>query len=362
MAAVPLARPRLTIRLGAVAENYRHVARVADTASVGAAVKGNAYGLGLEPVVLRLWEEGCREFFVANVDEGIAVRALLPDAVVNVFNGAMPGTEQALVEHRLVPLVITGGQLDRWRATAAHRNVTLPVGLHVDTGMNRTGMSAAEVDAVCEDSDALAGLEVRHVLSHLASADDHESSQPDEQLARFFELRRRLPAGVASLSNSAGVFRSPDFHFDLVRPGISLYGGSPVAGAPSPLKTTVVAEAPVLQLRDVGLGDQVGYGATYTAQGPERHAVVPVGYADGYHRTASNQRSAWVAGAMVPIVGRVSMDLIVLDVTGLAVEIGDAVELLGDHCLVDDVAAAAGTISYEVLTSLGPRYERVYED
>ena len=165
----------------------------------------------------------------------------------------------------------------------------------------------------------------------------------------------------ASLANSAGVFRHPDFHFDLVRPGVALYGGSPVSGRESPLRQTVVLEAPVLQVRRVGPGDHVGYGATYEVTEPETHAVVPVGYADGYHRAASNRGAASIGGVDVPIVGRVSMDLIVLDVSEVVVQVGDAVELIGDQRPVDAVAEAAGTISYEILTSLGSRYERVYE-
>jgi alanine racemase len=358
---MPLLRPRLTVRLDAVADNYRRVRSVTGPVPVGAAVKGDAYGLGLEPVVRRLWEEECREFFVANVDEGIELRRILPDAAINVFNGAMVGTENELISHALVPIVITAEQLTRWRAAAAAQATVLPVGVHVDTGMNRTGMSAADFDAVVGDSSAFDGLELRHVMSHLASADDPGSAQPEEQLERFREVRRRLPGGVASLANSAGIFRSADFHFDLVRSGIALYGGSPVAGQPSPMRETVVLEAPVLQVRDVGPGDQVGYGATYAVAKPETHAVVPVGYADGFHRAASNRGHAAIGGRAVPIVGRVSMDLIVLDATGLTVAVGDTVELIGDDCPVDDVAAAAGTISYEILTSLGARYQRVYE-
>ncbi|MEQ8841140.1 MAG: alanine racemase [Acidimicrobiales bacterium] len=357
---MPLTRPRLTIRLDAVADNYRHLVDVAAGAAVGAAVKADAYGLGLVPVVSRLWDVGCREFFVASVEEGIALRAALPDAVVNVFNGAMPGTEGDLIAHRLVPLVISGDQLAGWRTASAAHGTALPVGLHVDTGINRTGLTPVEVDAVAADPSALDGLELRHVLSHLASADDPESPQSEEQLARFREVRRRFPGGVASLANSAGTFRDPSFHLDLVRPGVALYGGWPIAGRPSPLRQTVVLEAPVMQLRDVGVGDRVGYGATYEVTKPERHAVVPVGYADGFHRAASNRAIAHVAGVAAPIVGRVSMDLIVVDVTGLPVEPGDAVELIGDHCPIDEVATAAGTISYELLTSLGPRYERLY--
>lgn len=359
---MPLTRPRLTVRLDAVADNYRHVLATTDGVPAGAAVKGNAYGLGLAPVTRRLWDEGCREFFVANVDEGIALRAALPDAAINVFNGAMAGTEDELVAHDLVPIVITAGQLDAWRATAARHDTVLPVGLHVDTGMNRTGLPPTEVDGVVDDPAALAGLELRHVMSHLASSDEPDSTQPEAQLERFRAVRRRLSGGTASLANSGGVFRGPAFHFDLVRPGIALYGGSPVVGEATPMRQTAVLEAPVIQLREVGPGDRVGYGATYEVGRDETHAVVPVGYADGFHRAASNRGRASVDGVLVPIVGRVSMDLIVLDVTGVAVAVGDTVELLGDHCPVDAVAAAAGTISYEILTALGPRYERVYVD
>ena len=357
---MPLTRPRLTVRLDAVAANYRHVRSLTGRVPVGAAVKGDAYGLGLGPVSARLWDEGCREFFVANVDEGIALRAVLPDAAINVFNGAIPGTEDELIAHGLVPVVISAAQLTGWRAAARRHDMVLGVGVHVDTGMNRTGMTGADVTSVCDDPGAFDGLDVRHVMSHLACGDEPDSTQPEVQLTRFREVRRRLPGGIASLANSGGIFRGADFHLDLVRPGVALYGGSPVAGAPSPLRQTVVLEAPILQLRDVGPGDTVGYGATYEVAKPETHAVVPVGYADGYHRAASNRGVVAVGGQPVPIVGRVSMDLIVLDVSGLTVAVGDPVELIGDHRPVDDVAAAAGTISYEILTSLGSRYERVH--
>lgn len=358
---MPLTRPRLTVRLDAVAENYRHINLVTGGVAAGAAVKGNAYGLGLAPVVTRLWDEGCRDFFVANLEEGIELRGVLPSANVSVFNGAVPGTEDELVRHGLVPLVISARQLGVWRDAARRHETVLPVGVHVDTGMNRTGMTAADLDEVADDTTLLDRLDVVHVLSHLASADEPDSTQPEEQLARFRDVRRRLGGGIASLANSAGIFRSSEYHFDLVRPGIALYGGSPVAGEPSPLRQTVVLEAPVLQLRDVGPGDRVGYGATHEVLEAATHAVIPVGYADGYHRAASNRGLAAIAGRDVPIVGRISMDLIVVDVTGVDVGVGDPVELLGDHRRVDDVAADAGTISYEILTSLGSRFERVYE-
>lgn len=359
---MPLTRPRLTIRLGAIAANRRRLAALAGDADVGAAVKADAYGLGIEPVAHTLWAEGCREFFVAGVEEGVELRAILPEARINVFNGAVPGTAADLVLHDLVPLVISRAQLDGWRAAASARDRPLPVGLHVDTGMNRTGLPEAEALAIADDPDGLDGLELRHVLSHLASADEPASIQPDEQLARFRRVRERLPGGVASLANSAGIFRGPEFHFDLVRPGVSLYGGSPVAGEPSPLDGVIVLEAPVLQVRELRPGEQVGYGATYTVERPERHAVVPVGYADGYHRAASNRGVVAIGGHRAPVVGRVSMDLTVVDVTDVprpALDRG-VVEVIGDTVPVDEVATRSATVAYEVLTSLGRRFERVY--
>ncbi|MDG2027019.1 MAG: alanine racemase [Acidimicrobiales bacterium] len=359
-----LARPRLTVRLGAIATNYGRIGALCDGVQVGAAVKADAYGLGIEPVARTLWTEGCREFFVASVEEGVELRAVLPEAAINVFHGVVPGTAADLVLHDLTPVVISAEQLDGWRAAAGAGDRALPVGLHLDTGMNRTGMPESEVEELRGDAGAFAGLEVRHILSHLASADDPESDQPERQLARFRSLLPGLPGGVVSLANSAGAFRGPDFRFDLVRPGIALFGGSPVAGEPSPLEPTVVLEAPVLQIRDLQPGDEVGYGATYRVERPERHAVVPVGYADGFPRSASNRGGASVAGHRVPVVGRVSMDLTILDVTEVPREALDTgvAEMVGDNVPVDEVAAAADTISYEILTSLGRRYERVYVD
>lgn len=361
---MPLSRPRLQVRLGAIAANYRAIVARAPGAQVGAAVKADAYGLGVEPVARRLHDEGCRSFFVANVEEGVELRGVLPDVEIAVFNGVVAGTAADLILHDLVPLVISGEQLDSWRLAASARDEALPVGLHIDTGINRTGLSMEDARRIATESDAFTGLDVRHVLSHLASADDPDSHQPEEQLARFAEVRSLLPQGRASIANSAGTLRHVDFHLDLVRPGIALYGGVPSAGGAGSVRAAVVLESPVLQIRDVMPGDRVGYGATYTVSKPERHAVVPVGYADGCLRSASNRGTMAIGGHRVPIVGRVSMDLTVLDVTAVPRDALDAgiVEVIGDTLPVDDVAAAADTISYEILTALGRRYDRVYVD
>lgn len=360
-----LSTPRLTVRLGAVRRNYERLAETASPAKCGVAVKANGYGLGAVPVARTLASAGCTEFFVASVAEGIEIREVLPDVNLNVFNGAMPGTIDDLIAHRLTPLIISLEQLALWRQAGKNSGETLPVGLHVDTGMRRTGLQANEIEAIADDDRLLAGMEIRHVLSHLASADEVDSPQPAIQLAEFERAIEALPAATLSLANSAGIHRGPQYHFDLVRPGISIYGGAPFPGQPNPMEHTVVLEAPMMQIYDVHPGDRVGYGATYEVVRPGRHVVLPLGYADGFLRSSSNSGRVWVAGVECPIVGRVSMDLTIIDVTGLPVAslgLGAAVEMIGPNRLVDDVAADAGTIANELLTDLGGRYEVVYED
>ena len=360
-----LSTPRLTVRLGAVRRNYERLAETAAPAKCGAAVKANGYGLGAVPVTRTLAAAGCTEFFVASVAEGIEIRAVLPDVNINVFNGAMPGTIDDLIGHRLTPLIISLEQLALWRNAAQQQGHHLPVGLHLDTGMRRTGLQQHETAAVADDDSLLGGLELRHVLSHLASADEVDSSQPELQLAEFERAIEALPAATLSLANSAGIHRGPRYHFDLVRPGVSIYGGAPVPSRTNPMEHTVVLEAPIMQIYDVQPGDRVGYGATYEVVRPARHAVLPLGYADGFLRSSSNNGRVWVAGMECPIVGRVSMDLTIIDVTGLSAEqlvLGAPVEFIGPNRLVDDVAADAGTIAHELLTDLGRRYEVVYEE
>jgi alanine racemase len=352
----------LTVDLDALAENYRHVRERLAGVPAGAAVKADAYGLGIEPVARRLWSEGCREYFVANVDEGIELRGILPRADINVFDGAVPGTEDALVAHGLVPIVITLDQLSGWQAAASRQGAPLPVGVHFDTGINRTGLGRSETATLIDERARLDGLELRHVLSHLASADE-PTDQSERQLERFRAVRAAFPTGLASLANSAGIFRGAEFHFDLGRPGLALYGGVPSGSLDRPLSTVVTLEAPILQVRDVDAGDEVGYGATHVVDRPRVHAVVGVGYADGYHRSGSNRAEAAIDGQAVPVVGRVSMDLTILDVTDVAPAArapGSMVELIGRSASADRLAEAAGTISYEVFTSLGSRYERIY--
>lgn len=358
-----LARAELTIDLGSVVANYRTILAKLSGVNAAAMLKAGAYGLGVSPVATALWADGCRQFFVAQLEEGIALRADLPEASISVLNGPLPSTARDMHQHGLVPVLNSLPQVEAWQGLAREVGRSLPAAVHFDTGMNRLGLDATEAETVLENPSVLDGVDVIHVMSHLASAEEVDSDGPERQLERFRRIRARLSAGTASLANSAGIFRGQDFHFDLGRPGIALFGGSPVVVEPGLMRTVATLRVPILQVRDVGPDDEVGYGATHTVGRPARLATIAVGYADGYLRSGSNSGSVAIAGRRVPIVGRISMDLTTVDVTEIGADSlypGAPVELLGESCLLDDVAVAAGTISYELLTNLGNRYKRTY--
>jgi alanine racemase len=351
------ARPAtVRIDLDALARNYRLLLARAKPGECAAVVKADAYGLGLERVARRLLREGCRRFFVATLAEARELRALAPDAEIGVFEGALASTTDALVELEARPVLNTLEQLERWRGKGRAL-------LHIDTGMNRLGLRAADVAALAKRADAFTGIELDFVMTHLACADEPDHPLNAEQIARFEQLRALLPRARTSIGNSAGTLTDGARRGDLARPGIALYGGNPFSDRPNPMEAVVTLTAPIHQLHDVGEPATVGYGATYVANPPARIAVVGIGYADGYPRSLGNGGTAAVAGQRVPVVGRVSMDLIALDVASLprdAVRVGDAAELIGPTVGIDEVAAAAGTISYEILTGLGSRLVREY--
>ncbi|HTR58561.1 MAG TPA: alanine racemase [Casimicrobiaceae bacterium] len=352
----------LTIDVGAICDNWKTIKRRVGRADCGAVVKANAYGLGAARIAPALYAAGCRQFFVAHLGEAVALRAKMArDAVLYVLHGPLPRTEPAFVEHDVIPVLNSMSQVDLWRTLARKLGRTLPALLQVDTGMARLGLSEAEFDAL-SGRDALRGIDVRFLMSHLVSADDPSFDINRVQLGRFVAARSRLPHARATLANSSGVFLGDDYHFDLVRPGAALYGIAPTVGRDNPMRPVIRLEAQVIQSRTVDAGASVGYGHRWTAKRRSRIATVAAGYADGYLRGASNRGFAYVGGARVPIVGTVSMDTMLLDVTNVAgpVAEGSVVELAGDHIGVDDLARAAGTIGYEVLTALGDRYERMY--
>lgn len=358
-----LAGAVLTIDLGAIADNWRRLARLVAPARCAGLVKANGYGLGAVPVARALAAAGCDLFFVAHASEGVTLRQALPEAEIMVLHGPPPGAAAELQEHRLVPVLSSPEQIAEWSALARLENRRLAAALHLDTGMNRLGLTAAQAARLSESPEALAGIELRLVMSHLACAEEADHPLNRRQLAAFEALRRRLPPAPASLANSAGIFLGRDFHFDLVRPGIALYGVDPRPGSPEKIRQAIELKARIIQIRDVDRGQTVGYGATHSVSRPGRVATIPVGYADGYLRTLSNRGHAYVADVRVPVVGRVSMDLITLDVTAVPpdkIAPGTEVELIGPHLPLGEVAKLAGTIEYELLTRLGPRFHRVY--
>jgi len=356
----------LTIDLGALADNYRLLRGRLSGADCAAVVKADAYGLGAARVAAALWRAGCRQFFVAHLQEGVALRAALPaDAEIFVLNGLMPGAEAACLTARLIPVLNSLAQVDGWTGLSRRQGRALPAVLQIDSGMARLGLAPVEVDLLANDPGRLDGIALRAVMSHLACADEPAHPANRAQLAMFEAQRRRLPPAPASFANSSGIFLGPDYHFDLARPGAALYGVAPVPGAPNPMRAVVRLDARVIQTRRIAAGDAVGYGHGFLATEPTRIATLAIGYADGWPRSIGRTGFAYVGGRALPIAGRVSMDSLTLDITTLPADMlkpGDFVELLGSHQSIDAVASAAGTIGYEILTSLGSRYRRRYLD
>ena len=355
----------LEIDLDAVAANWRALAARVAPAACAAVVKADAYGLGAAPVAGALARTGCRLFFVATLDEAIALRRILAaPCEIAVFNGPPPRTAAEFAEHRLIPVLNEPGQIEEWRhLAAAAPEGAPPAMLHVDTGMARLGLSARELADFAARGFRESGIRWRALLSHLACAETPEHSLNAVQRSRFAAARGILPALPASLAASSGIFLGPSYHFDFVRPGAALYGINPQPQNPNPMRQALRLKGKIVQVREIDRGEPVGYGASHIMETSGRLATVALGYADGWPRSMSPRGAARLAGRRVPLVGRVSMDLLVFDVTGLPPEEarpGAFVDLLDEEYGVDRAAADAGTIGYEILTSLGRRFHRIY--
>jgi alanine racemase len=355
---------QLTVRLGALAANHREIRHRAAGASVVPVVKADAYRMGMAPVAEALAAEGADSFFVARLDEGIALRQTLPDTRIFVFDGVMPGTAEALIAHRLTPVLNSADEIAEWSEAARSRKTVLDAAIQIDSGMNRSGLSQSEVaDLAANPSRALAGLNLNLILSHLACADEPKNERNRLQRERFRAALAALPPAPASLAASAGIELGRDYLFDMVRPGMALYGGKPTPKRVNPYKTVVLLTSQVLQLRHLDAGETVGYSATFVARRPTTVAIVALGYGDGLIRASGTKGKAAIGGVLVPFAGRISMDLLALDVTDVpdhARQRGAVVEFLGDTISLDDAARAAGTITHEVLTAISPRTRRVY--
>ncbi len=346
---------RLTVDLGALRANYRRIVAAAEQSgapSPAAVVKADAYGLGAGAVVRALRAEGCRDYFVANLAEGLALREAerFPDDRVCVFSGPLDAdSANRMAQRELIPVLNDARQLELWRP---HR--ALPAAVHVDTGMNRLGFPSTQIDAA-----QFAGFNICLLLSHLANADTPEDAMNARQAARFRAVAAQFPGTPTSLANSADALAQTSV--GMARAGIALYGGNPFADRGNPAQAVAALEAQVVGLRDVHPGEPVGYGGAFTTERSTRLAVLGIGYADGLSRRLKDGDVAF-RGTRLPVLGRVSMDLAQVDATAVAhrIKLGDWVQIFGNTISVDEFATRTGTIAYEALTTIGPRVPRQY--
>ena len=358
----------LTVDLEALVANWRKLEKTAVPAECSAVIKANAYGCGIAPVARALAKAGCKTFFVATPEEAAAARAVLPSAVIYVLNGLIQNNGDAYAKIDARPVIGDLNELAEWDVFCRRTGWAGVAAIHVDTGMHRLGLTIAEAQGLIPRIHA-GDHGISLVMSHLACAESLHHPMNARQLAAFRAIASEFSGVPASLSNSSGIFLGSPFQFDLVRPGAALYGVNPTPEADSPMLPVVELKARVVQIRDVERGESVGYGGTWTARRPTRLAIVSVGYADGYFRGGSSNdgtrgAEVMVAGKRCPVAGRISMDLMAVDVTDLeksAVRRGHLVTLIGEGITVDELAHHFGTIGYEVLTSLGTRYARVYK-
>lgn len=355
----------LLIDLGAVAHNYKAIQKfVGEGVHVSAVVKSNAYGLGIAEVSKALYGAGCRHFYVAHLSEGLELREVLKDVSIYALAGPMPESEDLFAGARITPVLNTAMQIELWSAWCKKHPHFNDAVLHFDTGMNRFGLCHEDTAYLRQHPEILEPLAIQEMMSHLACADDFDHVKNKEQLALFQSIRAEFKAVRYSLAASYGMAIDPAFHFNAVRPGKALY--NPEVGLEAlGLKNATFLQGPILQIKHLEVGETVGYSAAFTAARKTTVATVGIGYGDGYHRAFSNLGVVHIAGHAAPIIGRVSMDFVTIDVTDLPehlVRVGELVEFFGNHQPLYEVAKKIGTISYELLTHLGKRYKRYYKE
>jgi alanine racemase len=339
---------RLTIDLGAVAANYQlFQCKVGMNCAVAGVVKANAYGLGVDRVVPLLDKLGCPLFFVATFEEALRVRTLTQKPVA-VLGGLLAGAEADYLAHDIIPVMNSPEEI----LPGAYSGQAI---WHIDTGMNRLGIRVDELPQLAEEPQPLI------VMSHFACADDKDHKITAQQGKIFARLAEAFPDSKKSLCNSSGLFRHPEWHYDMVRPGMALYGLNPTPEAANPMRQTVMLETRLLQIHEGIAGETVGYGATHTLTRDTKIGIVGLGYADGFLRSGSGKATLYADGNACPVLGRISMDLTAIDLGAAALNPGDWIEVIGPHQSPDQLAANSGTIGYEILTDLGPRHERIYK-
>jgi alanine racemase len=354
---------RLCIDLGAICANYRTISARIAPAHCGAVVKANAYGLGSAKVATALFREGCRAFFVARFCEAKSLaRTIGTAAEIYVLNGLEPGNEATCAEHGCIPVLNSLSQVNRWRAVARQEGRALPAALQVDSGMSRLGLPVAAAISLAKDDALSADVDLRLIMTHLACSDEPAHAANAAQLAHFRVVQMHFPGIRSSISNSGGIFLGKEFHGDLGRPGLALFGVDPGPHAEG-IRSVVRLDAQVIQIRRIKAGTGVGYGLSYVATVPQRLATIAIGYADGWPRCLGGAGAAWHRGIRLPIVGRISMDSLTVDIGALpeeALQEDDFVELIGPSQSLADASRDAGTVAYEMLTRLGERHMRIY--
>lgn len=356
----------LSIDLGALALNYNIFRDMAeDGCEVAGVIKADGYGLGVDQVLAALESQDCPFYFVATLDEALHVRRLTQKPVA-VLGGLYRGAEEEYIHHNITPVLNSLHDIDLWRMTATQHGIALPAIVHFDTGMSRLGLGRDETAELHERLERLEGLHIAYMMTHLACADEKDHPMTAQQYELFTQACAPFPQVKKSLCNSSGAFRAQAYHFDLIRPGMALYGLNPTPEKQNPMRPVVSLQARILQVRTVKKDESVGYGATYRFNKETKVATVALGYGDGFLRALSSRPDRlarlYYNGTPCPIIGRVSMDAVTIDVGHLddVPEPGDAVEVMGPHQDADALASAAGTIGYEILTDLGKRYHRDY--
>lgn len=343
----------LTVDLAALIANYNLLKLRHSKNSIAAVVKANAYGLGVAGVSRALWDENCRNFFVATFEEGIELRGILPNAMIGVFQGVFAGEENEYISNNLTPVLNDLSQIEPF-AKILNANPKIQAIIHVDTGMTRLGLCESDLK-----NFTLRTPNSKLIISHLACADTPSHQKNTVQLTRFHNAIKYFPDAKYSLANSAGVFLSQDFHFDIARTGCALYGISPK----NPMQHVATLLAPIIQIRTLDRDETVGYGATAQAKKGSRIAITALGYADGYFRMLGNKGHAYIAGHKAPLIGRVSMDMVAIDISNIPetqITKATSVEFINSSQTVDDIATQCNTIGYEIFTRIGRRVKRVY--
>ncbi|GAA5109056.1 alanine racemase [Bartonella jaculi] len=352
-----------TIDVRAIVANYITLAKRVAPTQCSAVVKANAYGLGADKIAPALYQAGCRTFFVAKIEEALHLKTILPENVmIALLNGIPHNTEELIAQEGIIPVLNSWSVIEDWQTLCQKKDKKFPAIIQIDTSMNRLGLDKQELQKLIKQPTIFEKAEIRYILSHLANGEESSHPSNDIQLTTFKQILKQLPSCKVSFANSGGIFLGQDFYFDLVRPGIALYGVNPHGKHSTPLKPVVKLEVQVLQSRSVDAGAPVGYGGTFITRKPSTLATISIGYADGLPRILSNKGAVYFNGQKLPIAGRISMDSIIVDATDLdeKPQRGDWVELIGPHQTLEKVSTDANTIPNEILTSLGDRYKRIY--